>query len=37
MSRGLGRLQRFIKDQIYCVDREWQAEADALEAAGSDD
>jgi hypothetical protein len=37
MSRGLGRLQRFIKDQIYRVEREYQAEADALDAAGSDD
>jgi hypothetical protein len=30
MSRGLGRLQRFIKEQIYRAEREYQREAVAL-------
>jgi hypothetical protein len=37
MSRGLGRLQRFIKEQVHRADREYRTEADALEAAGGDD
>jgi hypothetical protein len=37
MSRGLGSLQRFIKEQIYRKDGEYRAEQDRLDAEGSDD
>ena len=37
MGRGLGRLQRFIKEQVYRVQREWDEECAAIEAAGSND
>jgi hypothetical protein len=30
MSRGLGRLQRYIKEQIYRAEREWKRENIAL-------
>ena len=32
MSRGLGRLQRFIKDQIYRAEREYRRESVCLSA-----
>ena len=37
MSRGPGKLQRFIKDRIYEQRRKWDEERAALEAAGSED
>jgi hypothetical protein len=37
MSRGLGKLQRFIKEQVYRADREWNEELDRLIAAKSSD
>ena len=37
MSRGPGKLQRFIKDRIYEQGRKWDEERAALAAAGSAD
>jgi hypothetical protein len=34
MSRGLGRLQRFIKEQIYRAEREYKRECVALTGRG---
>lgn len=36
MSRGLGKLQRFIKAQIHRAEREYHVEAQCLRAAGRD-